>query len=564
MKKSGILYSASSIEAAWPWLAAICSGLLYAGCFAPFNLTWLCWIALTPLLAAIWFSGAESRRRWLRNLILGYVAGLTFFWTAFSWLTTVTVLGWFVLELYMAIYIALWAWFCGLLRPQATRAKSGETKWDQMLAEARRTAVPQRSPWTRSTNNLLLALLLAAAWTTQEWLRGWVFSGFGWNGLGVALHANWPLVQIAEFTGVAGLSFMVAFANVILVTTARRLILEARTHTTRPHFDLTLTLAAIVGVLTFGLRTAQISPPAKSFRVAAVQSNIPQNQKFDPQFTRKIFDQFGRLSEIAMRSNPPPDLLIWPESSMPGPVLLDPASYRFVMDLAASGESDLLLGTIDEENGDVYNAALLVSDGGERVQVYRKLHLVPFGEYVPGRHTVPLLARIVGDQVPGDFKPGKEHTMFTLTNSDVQVAPLICFEDTIGELVRRFVLPAETNPGGNLLVDITNDGWFQHSAGSHQHLANAIFRCVETRRPMVRAANTGVTCFIDEFGRVTQVLRDETGSTFGEGVLTGQVKVPTEHELTFYTRHGELFAKFCALVTVIAIVAVGLIRRRRV
>ena len=564
MKKSGILYSASSIQAAWPWLAAICSGLLYTGCFAPFNLTWLCWIALTPLLAAIWFSGAESRRRWLRNLILGYVAGLTFFWTAFSWLTTVTVLGWFVLEFYMAIYIALWAWFCGLLRPRTARAKSGETKWDQMLAEARRTAVPQRSPWTRSTNNLLLALLLAAAWTTLEWLRGWVFSGFGWNGLGVALHANWPLVQIAEFTGVAGLSFMVAFANVILVTTARRLILEARTHTTRPHFDLTLTLAAIVGVLTFGLRTAQISPPAKSFRVAAVQSNIPQNQKFDPQFTRKIFDQFGRLSEIAMRSNPPPDLLIWPESSMPGPVLLDPASYRFVMDLAASGESDLLLGTIDEENGDVYNAALLVSDGGERVQVYRKLHLVPFGEYVPGRHTVPLLARIVGDQVPGDFKPGKEHTMFTLTNSDVQVAPLICFEDTIGELVRRFVLPAETNPGGNLLVDITNDGWFLHSAGSHQHLANAIFRCVETRRPMVRAANTGVTCFIDEFGRVTQVLRDETGSTFGEGVLTGQVKVPTEHELTFYTRHGELFAKFCALVTVIAIVVVGLIPRRRV
>src|SRR6266404_2784315 len=433
-----------------------------------------------------------------------------------------------------------------------------------MLAQARSMAAPSRSPWTKSTTNLLLAFLVAAAWTTQEWLRGWVFSGWGWNGLGVALHGNWPLIQIAEFTGVAGLSFMVAFANVILVATGRRLILEARTHTTRPHFDLTLTMAAIVGVLTFGLRANQVSPPAKPLRVAAVQSNVPQNQKFDPQFTRKIFDQFRRLSKIALRSNPPPDLLIWPESSMPGPVLADRESYQFVMDLAASSESDILLGTIDEENGDVYNAALLVSDGGERVQVYRKLHLVPFGEYVPGRHTVPLLARIVGDQVPGDFKPGKEHTMFTLTNGDVQVAPLICFEDTIGELVRRFVLPAETNPGGNLLVDITNDGWFLHSAGSHQHLANAIFRCVETRRPMVRAANTGVTCFINEFGRVTQVLRDEPGSTFGEGVLTGQVKVPTEHELTFYTRHGELFAKFCALVTVIAIVAVGLIRRRRV
>src|SRR5437667_9061798 len=357
---------------------------------------------------------------------------------------------------------------------------------------------------------------------------------------------------------------MIAFANVIVLTTAYRLIVEARTRVMRPHFDFTVTMAAIVGVLVFGLRAPQISPTTKPLRVTAVQSNVPQNQKFGPQFTRKIFDQFRRLSEFALRSNPPPDLLVWPESSMPGPVLADEDSYKFVMDLAASAETDLLLGTIDQENGDVYNAALLVSDGGERVQIYRKVHLVPFGEFVPGRHTVPLLARIVGDQVPGDFKPGKEHTMFSLTNSDVQVAPLICFEDTIGELVRKFVLPSETSLGANLLVDITNDGWFLHSAGLHQHLANAIFRCVETRRPMVRAANTGVTCFINEFGRVTQELRDETGSTFGEGVLTGQVKVPTEHELTFYTRHGELFAKFCALVTVIAIVAVGLIRRRRV
>ena len=548
---------------AWPWLAAICSGLLYTSCFAPFNLTWFCWIALTPLIAAILFSGKESRHPWLRNLALGYVTGLTFFWTALSWLTTVTILGWFVLQFYMAIYFALWAWFCGLLRPREARRQLSASKWDQMLAEARSTAALPRSPWTKSTNNLLLAFLLAAAWTTQEWLRGWVFSGWGWNGLGVALHDTWPLIQIAEFTGVAGLSFMVAFANVILVTTAYRLVLEARTHTTRPHFDLTLTMAAIVGVLTFGLRASQVSAPTKPLRVAAVQSNVPQNQKFDPQFTTKIFDKFRRLSEIALRSNPPPDLLIWPESSMPGPVLIEPESNKFVMDLAASAESDLLLGTIDEENRDVYNAALLISDGGERVQVYRKVHLVPFGEYVPGRHRVPLLARIVGDQVPGDFSAGREYTVFSLTNSDVQVAPLICFEDTIGELVRQFVLPTETNPGANLLVDITNDGWFLHSAGSHQHLANAIFRCVETRRPMVRAANTGVTCFVNQSGRITQVLRDESGGTFTEGVLTGEIKVPTEHDLTFYTRHGELFAKACAVITVFAMLAISVIRRRK-
>jgi apolipoprotein N-acyltransferase len=330
----------------------------------------------------------------------------------------------------------------------------------------------------------------------------------------------------------------------------------------RPHFDFTFTMAAIVGVLVFGLRATQFSSDTKPFRVAAVQSNVPQGQKFDPQFTGKIFDRFLRLSEIALRSNPPPELLAWPESSMPGPVLADQQSYKFVMDLATSADTDILLGTIDEEGGDVYNAAILLSDGGERVQMYRKVHLVPFGEFVPGRHTFPLLAWIVGDQVPGDFKAGKEHTVFTLTSGDVQVAPLICFEDTIGELVRQFVLPADTDPGANLLVDVTNDGWFQHSAGSHQHLANAIFRCIEARRPMVRAANTGVTCFINQFGRITQELRDETGSTFTEGVLSGDIKVSSERELTFYTRHGELFAKMCAAITAIAIALTSLRRWR--
>src|SRR5262245_41367063 len=546
------------------WLAAILSVLLYAACFAPFNLTWFCWIAVTPLIAAIWFSGTRSRYAWLRSLLLGYVAGLTFFWIVFSWLTTVTVLGWFVLEFYMAIYFATWAWLCHLMRPRERKTQSrAASKWGQMLAQARGTSPPPQSPWTKSTSNLRLAFILAAAWTTLEWLRSWAFSGFGWNGLGVALYDTWPLIQISEIAGVAGLSFMVAFANVIVLTTAYRLIVEARTRVMRPHFDFTVTMAGIVGVLVFGLRTTQVSPSTKPLHVAAVQSNVPQNQKFDPEFTTRIFDQFRRLSEIALRSNPPPDLLVWPESSMPGPVLADEQSRKFVMDLAASSETDLLLGTIDVDNQNVYNAAILIADGGDRIQVYRKVHLVPFGEYVPGRHTVPLLAQIVGDQVPGDFKGGTEFTVFTLTDSDVHVAPLICFEDTIGELTRQFILPNETSPGANLLVDMTNDGWFERSAGSHQHLANAIFRCVETRRPMIRAANTGVTCFINQSGRITQMLRDDTGSTFIAGVLAGEIKVPTEQELTFYVRHGELFAKACAAITVLAIVVAMALQRFR-
>jgi apolipoprotein N-acyltransferase len=526
----------------WPWLAAIATGLLGTVCFPPFNQSWLCWIALTPLIAAVWFSGQNSKRRWLRNATLGYVAGVVFFTATFSWLGSLGVLYEnfclrglsFLLSIYLGLNFAFWSWFIGLITP---------------------------GDFLSSWRNLVTAFLAAVAWVAHEWVRGWLFSGFGWNGLGVALHGSWLLIQIAEFGGVTGLSFVIAFTNVIAVTTPLRLFQEARIHRVRPHFDFTLTLAGMVGLLAFGFYNAQNRPPTKALRVAAVQADIPQNEKFDSQFSARIFQRFARLSEIALRSSPPPDLLIWPESSMPDPVRdLSTESADFVTKFSASSKTDLLLGTLDVENGHDYNAAVLLSGAAQEMQIYRKVHLVPFGEYIPLRHSFPLFAAVAGKWVPGDFDAGKDYTVFRLTNSDVRVAPLICFEDTTGDLVRQFVLR-----GAGLLVDVTNDAWFLRSAGSRQHLANAIFRCVETRRPMIRAANTGVTCSVNEFGRVTQTLQDETGSTFTEGVLTGEVKVPTGGELTFYARHGELFAQICAGITLVAIgVIFGILRWKRV
>jgi apolipoprotein N-acyltransferase len=513
----------------WPWLAAVGSGLLGIACFAPFDQTWLCWVALTPLIAAVWFSGQNSNKRWRRNLLLGYVAVVVFFTGTFSWLGSLGTLFenfWLhglslLLSLYLGINLAFWGWFVGLIAPA------------NFLSSAR---------------NLQTGLLGASAWVAHEWVRGWLFSGFGWNGLGIALHAQWPLIQIAELTGAAGLSFVIAMVNIIAVTTPFRLSAEAQKHRMRPHFDVTLTMIGVVGLLAFGMHSVRNPSVTKPLRVAAVQANVPQQHKFDPQFSGKIFSEFARLSRIGLQVNSP-ELVIWPESSMPDPVT-DPNtdSYRFVMDFSASMKTDLLLGTIDVEGDHDYNAALFISAAGQQMQIYRKLHLVPFGEYIPLRHSFPLFAAVASKWVPGDFDAGNDYTVFRLTNSDVDVAPLICFEDTIGELTRQFVLTQ-----ANLLVNITNDGWFLHSAGSRQHLANAIFRCVETRRPMVRAANTGVTCFVNEFGRVTQMLQDDTGSTFTEGVLTGEVKVPTERSLTFYARHGELFAKLCACITLLAI-----------
>src|SRR5438034_2060034 len=513
----------------WPWLAAISSGLLCAACFPPFDQSWLCWIALTPLIAAVWFSGQNAKRRWIRNLALGYVAGVVFFTATFScfgslgvlyenfWLRGLSLL----LSIYLGLNFAFWSWFISLITP---------------------------GDFLGSWRNLQTAFLAAVAWVAHEWVRGWLFSGFGWNGLGVALHGTWPLIQIAEFTGVTGLSFVVVFGNVIALTTPLRLYFEARTREMRPHFDFTLTLAGMVGLCAFGLYSVQNRQVAKPLRVAAVQADIPQQEKFDPQFSAQIFARFSRLSDLALRSSPPPDVLIWPESSMPDPVREpNTESNQFVTEFSASSKTDLLVGTLDVEDRHDYNAAVLISGGTHQMQIYRKVHLVPFGEYIPLRHSFPLFAAVASRWVPGDFDVGRDYTLFRLTNG-VEIASLICFEDTIGNLARQFVLR-----GANLLVNVTNDAWFLHSAGSQQHLANAIFRCVETRRPMVRAANTGVTCFVTEFGRVTQILQDETGGTFTEGVLTGEIKVPTDGELTFYTRHGELFAKVCAGVTAVSL-----------
>jgi apolipoprotein N-acyltransferase len=527
----------------WPWLAAVISGVLGTACFPPFNQDWLAWVALVPLICAVWFSNQQTKRRWLRNLLLGYVSGLVFFTASFSWLGSLGRLFdsvWlyglpFLLSLYLALHWAFWGWFAGFIKPRV---------------------------FVSSWRNLLSASLGAAAWVTHDWIRGWLFGGFGWNGLGVTQHSHWLLIQVCEFTGIAGLSFIIAFANIIAVTLPLRLFNETRSHKMQPHWDLNLTVLAIFGLLVFGWNVSHRDQATTSIHVAAVQPNIPQQIKFDPGSADKVFNQLTRLTQPLLAAAPPPQLVVWPESATPGPIFADERSYRFVMDFATSIHADLLLGSDLFENEQAYNAAVFVPAGSDQAQVYRKIHLVPFGEYVPLRHSFPLFAAVAGHWVPGDFARGTEYTRFALTTADVRIAPLICFEDTIGELTRNFVLPAGSERGADLLVNITNDGWFLHSAGSRQHLANSLFRCIELRRPMVRAANTGVTCFVNEFGRVTQILEDTNGGPFTEGVLIGDVLVPADGNLTFYARHGELFARICAGIAAVFIICRAIVRAK--
>lgn len=508
----------------WPWPAAALSGFLLALTLPGWDQTWLCWIALAPWLCATWFSPAPARRKWARDAALGYVAGFVFVMCAFGWLSislselehdaTLLLLTPLV-AIYMAVYFAFWGWFAGSL-------------------------VKTETQFLTSRRNLGIAFLAAAAWAAHEWVRGWMFSGWGWNGLGVALHRNLALIQIAEFTGVAGLSFLVAFANVIAVVTVRRFIAEVRRARVRPHWDFSLTMTLVALVFSFGARALLQKPePGVPLRIATVQANIPQDQKFDEAFEQQIFERYQTLTNFAI-SVGKPQLLIWPEAATPRGIFADEVNHQFILDTAKRGDFNFLLGSID---GDLaqhdYNIAALFTGRGERFQTYRKIHLVPFGEYIPFRKTFPPFAKLAGGMVPGDFTPGTDFTVFETENPRLKIAPLICFEDTLGDLARQFVLR-----GAQLLVNVTNDGWFGRTAQPEQHLVNAIFRTVETRRPLVRSTNTGVTCSVDSCGRVDVWLKP-----FHQGFQTREISVPASGVLTFYTRHGELFAMLCAAVT---------------
>ena len=257
----------------------------------------------------------------------------------------------------------------------------------------------------------------------------------------------------------------------------------------------------------------------------------------------------GYVNKTLLALKTEPDLVVWPEAATPRPLLGDEITYDQVKELTSATPADFLIGSIYYESnprGD-YNSAILLSDHAAKAQIYNKTHLVPFGEYVPFRHSFPPLSWIVGDRVPYDFDAGKGPGVLELSSRTVKIAPLICFEDTLGDLTRGFA-----GLGAQLLITITNDGWFEHSVATRQHLANAQLRTVETGLPLLRVADTGISCYIDRLGRLQQTLHDPAGNTFIEGIMNTTVQVPVHPVQTFYTRHGELFAQACLAMTLAA------------
>jgi apolipoprotein N-acyltransferase len=238
--------------------------------------------------------------------------------------------------------------------------------------------------------------------------------------------------------------------------------------------------------------------------------------------------------------------------------------YDLVTSLAHETRASLLVGSIDviaqaepPKTKAMYNAAFFVEPDKALTEPYRKMRLVPFGEYVPLSKWLPFMKKLT--PIQGGFDAGTEFTIFPLNSASASFGVVICFEDVMPDHCRQFAAR-----GADFLVTITNDAWFGRTAGAYQHAANSVFRAVENRRPLLRCANTGMTCVVDARGRIVKILEGAPQEKiFVQGVLTHTLQLPENPPTTFYTRHGNVFAWSCSALSALAIALCALKRRNR-
>jgi apolipoprotein N-acyltransferase len=490
-------------------LAAISTGVLLFLSFAPFEIGFCGWIALVPLMLTC--TAASPRRA----AILGWLSGAVFFLGTLHWLRHTTWIGMILLALYCALYFVPFAVFVSL----------------------------RRDRW-RSTNSLInigWILGAAAVWTASEYLRATLLTGFPWNLLGVSRHTQLPLIQIAEWGGVYAVSALMVVVNGATAVTLLQYITGLRGRRYRVHGELMSSLLLLAAIWSFGMHTLIDRSPANGapLRVVMIQPNIPEigNWKLaDPEL---IYERLETLTAMALQTSKP-DLIIWPETALPYSVPENPRSAVLIKQMVSSGVP-LLTGCIDtikyrNEYPVYFNASMLFDTDGKLLMRYHKQHLVLFGEYIPFDDKIPFLN--AWTRVRSSLRPGRSSALMHLPGNAYGFCVLICFEDSLPYLARN-----AARDGAAWLVNQTNDSWFDPDSGSRQHLANAVFRCVETRLPMLRCTNTGVTCAIDPDGRVKQTLAPRS-----TGFQTAEITpVDPARKATFYVRFGDLFAQTCLL-----------------
>jgi apolipoprotein N-acyltransferase len=482
---------------------AVISGLLLILCFPTINLFLIAWIALVPFLMSLYDKQPKEAFR------AGMAAGIPYFFGTLYWIYhsinyyggisfVASIFIVILLCIYLSLYIGVFAFLFSVT--------------------IRNTKLP--------------AVLIAPAfWVVLEFLRSYLFTGFPWSSIGYSQYQFLTIIQIADITGIYGVSFLVVAFNGAL---ADIFLLKKRTQD-MPLFPLSYTvigysflLIGIIFTVIYGQIRLREERPGRYITISVVQGNIEQDKKWDSAYQNEVIDIYKDLSLQA--SSASPSLIVWPETAVPFFFGTDRVLTRELEDLQGQLNTSLLFGSVlvkEKKNDDflLSNSAVLLDQSGKAVYTYDKIHMVPFGEYVPLRTILFFINKLVvgiGDYTPGN-RYIKAHTPFG------DFGTVICYEVVFPGLVRKFYAQ-----GGDFIVNITNDAWFGRTTGPYQHFSMAVFRAVENRKPLIRAANTGISGFIDSSGRIVSQSR-----LFERLVVMHDIK--TDPTRSFYSKYGDLF-----------------------
>ena len=485
------------------------------------------WPVLTVCLVPLFFwlaDSTNSKQAALRGFFAGVVLHVFQLYWIISVLMTYGGISWYIavpalllLASYMGVYLAL---FSGCFY--------------RFMAARRHTYLLLGAP---------------AVWVGLDWFRSWFFGGFPWMDIGYGFWSVPQILQAADLFGHYGYTFLAVLLNISLFS-----LVSSRFNWQRKRAAMTVALLLIgtVGVYS-SYRWSEVRDDMNSAQyrlVGMVQGNVAQGKKWSSEEREKTVRRYIELSERVTK-NQDVSLVVWPETAIP----FYPRSnemFRPVRSFVTGTGTAVLTGAPwyeiidwDKKQIEYYNSAVLVGTDGGFDGLYHKSHLVPYGEYIPLKKYMPFLAPLV--ESVGDFTRG--HIENPLKINQIRLGVLICYESIFGSISRKWV-----QEGANLLVNLTNDAWYGKSSAPYQSWAMTIFRSVETRRSLVRSANTGISGIIDPLGRGT--LKSDLFIPW-----SGLARVPLMTGKTYFVRAGWLFAPICAIAGLVSCITISRSRR---
>jgi len=501
------------------YFPAVTSGLLLTISFPKTGLWFAAFFALVP-----WFLSLKSMTS-KESCFSGFTLGVFHFFTLIYWIVpTVNVYGGLhpilaiatltLLSCYLALYPAIFAFLFKKIDPESCFAPLG----------------------------------ISFLWIGLEYIRTYAFTGFSWGALGYSQYTNLILIQIADISGVYGVSFLIVLINSLLailwtMVTKKRIRL-------RYSIPALYTLVLVGSALYYGNQKINAinsdTETGQSVAITVVQGNIKQDLKWSAAFKTRTIEKYIHLSTLEAPKKP--DLIIWPETALPFYYEFDRPFSNLVDKCIRSSKTNFLVGspafTSSEKETRFFNRAYMLNQLSLVTGVYDKHHLVPFGEYVPLGDYLGFLGKITAQA--GNFSTG-DKTFNPLPFNDHKTGVLICFEILFPSLASKFV-----KNGADILTTLTNDAWFGNTSAAQQHFSIAVFRAVENRRALARAANTGISGFIDPKGQIL-----ETSDLFTDQAITRNL--PVLNRITVYTKYGDVFA----ISSIVAICLAFMLKRIR-